>query len=174
MGWTALHPCASYGSAKDIQRLFAYHADTNLRTLELWTPLFCAAHFDNVETLEELLDRQEEPIDGLVDIRGRSPLHVAVANGSFNVVPLLLKAGLHPHSVSTPSTDFDDAKFRDRSMSTFDIVKSDGYDQFARYCEVLRVAGIDFAMDEGDLFWDAETEISGETTSLGAAIRDAL
>ncbi|KAL9097062.1 MAG: hypothetical protein Q9165_001026 [Trypethelium subeluteriae] len=164
VGWTVLHRCASYGSGKDMRRLFSYHADASLRTLELWTPLFCAAHFDNAETLEELLNRQEDPTSGLVDIRGFNPLHVAVAHGSFNVVPLLLKAGLHPHSVTTPSTDFDDVEWRDRSMSTFDIAKLDGYDRLTRYCEVLREAGNDVIINEGDCFWDAETEISGKTT----------
>ena len=52
-GLTALHRTAAHGNAKDVQNLVRYGADFTLKTTRrLWTPIFCAASYDNAETFQ--------------------------------------------------------------------------------------------------------------------------
>ncbi len=81
--------------------------------------MFYAAHNNNVETFQAFLklenDKSDDSGKGLVvcqvDLGGWTLLHVAACYGSFDVIPLLLQAGAHPHTLIIAATNEPDVRW---------------------------------------------------------------
>lgn len=99
-GLAVLHRAAAYESAKDVQYLVRNGADTILKTSRyLWTPIFSAVCYDNVEAFRELLALEETDLQA--DYQPNRPLMV----GHYSTFLQAMEASrLFPCSVKMEQT----------------------------------------------------------------------
>jgi hypothetical protein len=164
-GFTALHRAAAYGAVEDIQNLVRYGADLTLKsTKHLWTPIFFAARYNNVEAFQALLKLENEksndsgsgPVVCQLDLEGWTLLHVAACYSSFGVIPLLLQAGANPHALSIAATNEElCGEVASRPLTPMDLVIAHhGAEDVKRFDEELKKSGFVTSYTEGEIFWD--------------------
>jgi ankyrin repeat protein len=172
-GWSCVHRAAAYGLARDMEMLIKLGACTTLQTRALGsTPIQMAATFNNVATLEVLTkyDSLHAP-----DIRGCTPLHLAVINESEDTMRWLLMHGANPHTVSYITAPTFPTGFEHQAFNAGELARSHGKMFLSLYVQALKSAGWNVDYDEEDFFWDAnewdgddgETLWDGELSKTG-------
>jgi ankyrin repeat protein len=85
-----LHQAAMKGEKYKVIELLDKGAKVDAKDSHGRTPLFLAAEFGNLDTVQELLKRGADPTKGALLSHGDTPLHVAARNGLDKVIELLL------------------------------------------------------------------------------------
>ncbi len=168
-GWSALHRGAAYGTAEDLQwmvdRGARKYVDRRTTTRGL-TPLHVAALFDNVSTLETLVNIQASPsassirrFVNSVDSNGWTPLHVAAERGAPHTMHWLLQHGADPHSTTygTAATWFPNGHDGEH-FTPKDLAAYSGEEYYSLFVETLQKLQPDVVADGEDIFFDSKEE----------------
>jgi len=141
-GWTILHRAAAFGNGADVERLLCLGAHANLPIQNLsWLPLQCAARYGNKSTFEVLSNQiPREDFPGIKDSRGWTLLHLAVQNGSQDLIEHLLRYGLNPSVASRPSSLAVPAGLKHMEVTAMDIAEACGSRK--AYQKALEAAGL--------------------------------
>jgi ankyrin repeat protein len=162
-GETPLHRAACHGTASDVKRLLKLNADPNLRRpYRGWTPIYCAAFYDNADAFVELTkivpeDPNTRPrwFTNVVDDRGWTLLHVVAERSSMCIARILLEAGADPFRLSSPSYEAGMCEeVKGQRVSPLFVAQHRGPDAIGKFAALLREMGHETYLDkEGDVFW---------------------
>lgn len=159
-----MHRAAAYGNAQHIETLIQWHKPLlDSRTKRTyWSPLFCAVHFGNIETFNELRKYLSEFLE-LKDVRGWSLLHVAINAQKIETMKLLIEMGADPHSKSLPTKSCVPPQLKGLAATPGDIACIKGWSTLKAYADALVETGYHDVVvhrDEKDAFhdilWDAK------------------
>ncbi|KAL5317849.1 hypothetical protein ACEPPN_014949 [Leptodophora sp. 'Broadleaf-Isolate-01'] len=160
-GCTCMHRAAAYGHAEDIRLLLKLNASTTVQTVKVcWTPIFCAVHFGNISTFDELRRIHTDFLD-LRDVRRWTLLHVAVNAKWLDMIAYLIALGADPHAGSLATQFLVPGGLKGRSVTPGDIAILRGDKVLARYVEALVSCGHDVLVSrdspqsEPEIFWPA-------------------
>ncbi|KAL2068639.1 hypothetical protein VTL71DRAFT_14976 [Oculimacula yallundae] len=160
-GWTCMHRAAAYGCAEDIRLLLKLNVTTNIQTIKVcWTPIFCAVHFGNISTFDELR-RIETNFLALRDVRRWTLLHVAVNAKRLDMIEHLVRLGADPHARTLATKFLVPGGLKDIAATPANVAVLRGDKVFARYVEALINHGHDIQAtwdnleSEQDIFWQA-------------------
>ncbi|KAH7306146.1 ankyrin repeat-containing domain protein [Rhexocercosporidium sp. MPI-PUGE-AT-0058] len=164
-GWTCMHRAAAYGRADDIKLLLKLNASAAIQTVKVcWTPIFCAVHFGNISTFDELR-RLHANFLTLRDVRRWSLLHVAVNAKQGGMIEHLIGLGADPHARSLATQFLVPVALKGRSATPGDIALLRGREVVNRYVGALVKCGHDAHLSrdtpesETEIFWPAEEKL---------------
>jgi ankyrin repeat protein len=154
-----MHRAVAYGNAEDIKNLIDFQAPYTLRTSKLlWTPIFVAAQFGNMQTFNELRKHHPDLLD-MKDIRGWTLLHVAVNAKRTELIRLLVSLGADPHACSRATKFLVPDDLKEVAVTPGDIAMLRGKGIFDAYVESLRMQGYELEVkgnepeEEREVFW---------------------
>jgi len=154
-GWTIFHRAAAYGTAEDIDFCIYNGASMNLVTSDhLWSPLFVAVAFDNIETYKELARHYGPGHIAYTDARGWTLLHVAAEVGNPQLIQFLVKEGSDVNALSSPGGPLVAAEIRDLCLTPLDVAKYNGEETLQNFIHGLNLA--DIAIHSDGIFWPCE------------------
>ncbi|OQU98369.1 Ankyrin repeat-containing protein [Cladophialophora immunda] len=112
-GWSLMHRAAIFAEPADLQLLMDYGVDPFVLCADSdWTPLHFVAEYGIPENFPILFQAYEKKFGSqsaleLRDFRGWTPLHMATANGHFELVRTLLDLGADRKALTGPIKDRD-------------------------------------------------------------------
>ncbi|KAK0109536.1 Ankyrin repeat domain-containing protein 60 [Cadophora gregata] len=158
-GWTCMHRAAAYGCANDIKLLVKLNVSTTIQTIKVcWTPIFCAVHFGNISTFEELR-RTNPDFLALKDVRRWTLLHVAVNAKRVDMIAHLISLGADPYATSLATQFLVPVDLKGGSVTPGDIAVLRGENILNAFIAALANCGHDVEVyrdgGEVDIFWPA-------------------
>jgi ankyrin repeat domain-containing protein 50 len=119
-GVTALMQASMYGHEDAVRLLLSRGADSAIRNVDGMTSLFVAVRYDHIETSRLLLDSNIELLE-TTDRSGRTPLHVACANGKTATAQMMISLGANlnrkSHQGDTPLFLLVEAATKEKPLS---------------------------------------------------------
>jgi len=174
-GWNALHRCAAWGRAEDIQlmvKLFGAqrhldeHTNTGLAAIHL------AASMGNISTLATLIrckdvEKPSKLLD-LPDSSGWTPLHHSIRNRRVETMHWLIRQGADHHVSTFPAADWFPEGFDDQVFLPKDVAKMEGKEMVKEYISALKEIRPDVTEYDDDIYWDSsESGMSSESSDDG-------
>jgi ankyrin repeat protein len=154
-GWSIMHRVAAFGTADHIKSLISRKVSLDLRTTNLgWTPIFCAAQFNNLSTFTELIQYQPGLL-AATDIRNWTLLHLAVNASSLDIMRVLIGLGADPHALSFPTAFYIPKDLSGLLLTPGDIARIRGPPIFTAYLDALAASGHEVHLVNSDIFWPA-------------------
>jgi ankyrin repeat protein len=166
-GWTALHRCAAFGTAKDIyllHRLGASARPEHYVDNWGWTPVHVAALMNNISTLEALVDLAERTsghdpdtsgvtVSNLVDIHGWSPLHLAVHRRAMDTTKWLLLTGGDPQRRTYRTAGWFPQGYEGQDFDAAGLARMSGEKCLIEFVHLMRDTGYDVTTDGKEVYW---------------------
>jgi hypothetical protein len=157
-GWTVLHRAAAWGTSTDVKKLIQMRASVDRRTYKLdWTPLFCAVAYNNLDTLQALLDvLSVSDVGDQRDARGWNLLHVAAGYGNIAAIPGLLERGVDIEALSKATSRFVPPAIRDRCVTPAEVARSCGEQTYVHWTAAVEAAGRNVDVRPDAVDWSLE------------------
>ncbi|KAI9898849.1 hypothetical protein N3K66_005310 [Trichothecium roseum] len=168
-GWTALHRCAAFGTAEDVDflhRMGALRLPDRYRTNSGRNPIHVAALMNNVSTLKALMQcRASLPTTGdrsvsnqyamhFVDAYGFTPLHHAVYGHAKETVVYLLQHGADPRAPVRRTSSWFPENHEGDVVTVKDLARMSGGGEFlGTLVQVLQEANYNVTTDGEDMIW---------------------
>ena len=167
-GWTALHRCAAFGTAEDINFMHLLGIPGCLdrcTTKHGWNPVHTAAVMDNVTALaaltniystKQLKERSYLDILHSVDLCGWTPMHLAAERGAKATLKWLLQNGADPHRTTYVKAGWFPQGHEGMVFEVKDLAMLSGNKMFEEYVEILGEVGYDIITDGEDVYWSCD------------------